>query len=65
MKVKIKQCISGADCYYLPGEIADFDESTARAYAAMDVVEIIEEQQAIAPAPTRTADKPGRKKSES
>lgn len=62
MKVKVLQCISGTDCHYGRGDIADFEESTARAYAGMGVVEIIEEQQAIAPAPTRTADRPGRKK---
>lgn len=62
MKVIIKQCISGSDFHYVSGDIVDFDESTARAYAAMDVVEIIEERAAVAPAPERTADKPRRTK---
>lgn len=64
MKVKVLQCISGTDCHYGRGDIADFEESTARAYAGMGVVEIVEERTADAPLPERTADKPRRKKNE-
>lgn len=64
MKVKVLECISGSDCYYIRGDVADFAESTARAYAAMGVVELLEDIQATSPAPEKTADKPGRKKSQ-
>lgn len=64
MKCRVRQCISGADFCYVNGDIVDFPEDTARAYAAMDVVEIIEERTADKPAPERTADRPRRKRDE-
>lgn len=64
MKCRVRQCISGADFCYVNGDIVDFPEDTARAYAGMDVVEIIEESSAVAPPPERTADRPRRKRNE-